>query len=105
MRLPYRDLETGRLLLRRPRDGDALGVFESYGRDPEVTRYLTWPPHGSLDDAEDAEPTALCRPDTHSGSGPGPVGRTIAGSRMADAENPNAPGAGNGRRYPPRWRW
>lgn len=54
MRCLLRDLRTDRLLLRRPREGDALLVFESFGRDPEVTRYLTWRPHKALADAEAA---------------------------------------------------
>jgi len=54
MRLPYRDLHTDRLLLRRPREGDAPLVFESFGSDPEVTRYLTWMPHKGIADAEAA---------------------------------------------------
>jgi RimJ/RimL family protein N-acetyltransferase len=52
--LEYRDLRTNRLLLRRPRQVDALGIFESFSTDPEVTRYLTWRPHRSLADAEAA---------------------------------------------------
>jgi RimJ/RimL family protein N-acetyltransferase len=52
MRLPYRDLRTDRLILRRPREGDAPLIFESFGSDPEVTRFLTWRPHGAIADAE-----------------------------------------------------
>ncbi len=54
MRPEYRELRTDRLLLRRPGDGDAAAVFESFGADPEVTRFLTWRPHGSIADAEAA---------------------------------------------------
>jgi ribosomal-protein-alanine N-acetyltransferase len=44
-------LETERLLLRRPRAADAAGIFTRYGADPDVTRYLSWPRHTALDDA------------------------------------------------------
>lgn len=44
-------LETPRLHLRKPRLEDAAGVYESYGRDAEVTRFLTWRPHTGMEDA------------------------------------------------------
>ena len=42
-------LETERLILRRyvPEDADAM--FRNWVNDPEVTRYLTWQPHGSIE--------------------------------------------------------
>lgn len=43
-------LQTERLVLRRPVHGDAAAVFDEYARDREVTRYLTWRPHATLDD-------------------------------------------------------
>jgi RimJ/RimL family protein N-acetyltransferase len=43
-------VETPRLLLRRPRRSDAKAIFERYGSDAEVTRYLGWPRHESLKD-------------------------------------------------------
>lgn len=43
-------LETPRLLLRRPRGGDAEAIFARYAADPDVTRYLGWPRHRSLAD-------------------------------------------------------
>ena len=43
-------IETERLLLRRPRAADAPAIFARYASDPEVTRYLSWPTHRSLDD-------------------------------------------------------
>ena len=49
MRGPER-IETGRLILRRPRSADAEAVFERYSADPEVTRFLGWPRHRSLDE-------------------------------------------------------
>ncbi len=43
-------LETERLLLRRLSLEDAEAVY-AYASDPEVTRFLLWPTHGSLDDS------------------------------------------------------
>jgi ribosomal-protein-alanine N-acetyltransferase len=43
-------IETERLFLRRPRAADAPAIFARYASDPEVTRYLSWPTHRSLDD-------------------------------------------------------
>ena len=42
-------LETRRLILRRYRLEDAEDMFYNWASDPEVTRYLTWQPHGSID--------------------------------------------------------
>src|SRR5262245_38655987 len=42
-------ISTARLILRRPTLGDAEGIF-AYASDPEVTRYMGWPRHKSLDD-------------------------------------------------------
>ena len=47
MEFPPEELETTRLLLRRPSVEDAEAAFESYASDPEVTRYLTWTAHTS----------------------------------------------------------
>ena len=44
-----RELETARLRLRRLRETDAGRIFECWARDPEVTRFLTWQPHESVD--------------------------------------------------------
>jgi RimJ/RimL family protein N-acetyltransferase len=44
-------IDTPRLHLRKPVIEDASAVYENYGADPEVTRYLTWRPHESLKDA------------------------------------------------------
>jgi RimJ/RimL family protein N-acetyltransferase len=43
------ELETRRLRLRRPRMSDAESVFRKYAQDAEVTRYLQWRPHSSVD--------------------------------------------------------
>jgi RimJ/RimL family protein N-acetyltransferase len=45
-------LETERLLLARPRSRDAEAIFSRYGSDPDVTRFLGWPRHRSLDDTQ-----------------------------------------------------
>lgn len=43
-------IPTPRLSLRRPNKQDAHAIFESYGSDPEVSRFLTWRTHRSLQD-------------------------------------------------------
>jgi [ribosomal protein S5]-alanine N-acetyltransferase len=45
MTKPPEQIETERLLLRKPRMDDAPAVFEGWARHPEVTRFLTWHPH------------------------------------------------------------
>jgi RimJ/RimL family protein N-acetyltransferase len=52
--LPYRELSTPRLRLRRPQRADAALIFTDFGADPEVMRFLAWRPHASLPDAEAA---------------------------------------------------
>ncbi|MEQ9641897.1 MAG: GNAT family protein [Alphaproteobacteria bacterium] len=47
---PPAEIETDRLLLRRPLLDDAAAMFSAYAADPAVTRYLTWRPHTSIDD-------------------------------------------------------
>lgn len=42
---------TARLLLRRPTLADAEVIFDRYAADPEVTRYLGWPRHQSVEDS------------------------------------------------------
>lgn len=44
-------LETERLILRKLEIADAKDVFE-YARNPEVTKYMTWETHKSIEDAE-----------------------------------------------------
>lgn len=46
---PPTELRTVRLLLRTPVIDDAEAIFDEYAADPEVTRYLTWPPHEHLE--------------------------------------------------------
>ena len=58
-------LVTERLVLRRPVEDDVSAIFERYASDPEVTRYLAWPRHVSLDDTRifiafsDADPFVI----------------------------------------------
>lgn len=42
-------LETHRLLLRPFRKEDAEDMYRNWASDPEVTRYLTWPAHSSVE--------------------------------------------------------
>ena len=49
--LPPDFLDTDRLRLRLPRRDDAPVIFASYAQDEEVTRYLTWRPHKSVDES------------------------------------------------------
>ena len=42
-------VEIGRLVLQRPRVDDVESIFRRYASDPDVTRYLSWPVHLSID--------------------------------------------------------
>ncbi len=42
-------IETERLTLRRFTLADADAMFDRWANDPRVTRYVTWPPHGSAE--------------------------------------------------------
>lgn len=42
-------IQTDRLILRRAVLEDAEPMFRNWATDPEVTKYLTWPPHESVD--------------------------------------------------------
>ena len=46
---PPSTLETSRLRLRPPVMEDAPSMFERYARDPEVSRFLPWRPHTSVE--------------------------------------------------------
>jgi len=48
---PPETFETERLRLRRLRASDAYAIYERYAQDPEVSKYLTWRPHQSPDEA------------------------------------------------------
>ena len=45
-------VETERLRLVRPRDKDAAAIFTRYSSDTDVTRYVGWPRHESVTQAE-----------------------------------------------------
>jgi len=47
---PPEHFDTDRLHLRIPRRDDAPAIFAAYAQDEEVTRYLTWRPHKSLEE-------------------------------------------------------
>ena len=42
-------LETDRLVLRRFVPEDAADMYRNWASDPEVTKFLTWPPHSSVE--------------------------------------------------------
>lgn len=46
-------LETPRLILRRFAIADAEAVFKNWASDPNVTRYLTWQAHSSVEVSRD----------------------------------------------------
>ena len=45
-------LETKRLILRRFTEDDAPAMYKNWASDGEVTKFLTWQPYKSLEDAE-----------------------------------------------------
>ncbi|HEX4416033.1 MAG TPA: GNAT family N-acetyltransferase [Lacipirellulaceae bacterium] len=47
---PFSQIRTERLLLRPPSEADAAAIFQRYGQDAEVARYMSWRPHKSIDD-------------------------------------------------------
>ena len=40
-----------RITLRRPEKADAGAVFERWASDPEATRFMAWPTHETIEDA------------------------------------------------------
>lgn len=44
-----KELETKRLRLRYIKHDDAQRIFDCWASDPEVSKYLTWLPHGNVD--------------------------------------------------------
>jgi RimJ/RimL family protein N-acetyltransferase len=48
MKMPEQ-IETERLVLRKPRTEDAHAIFEGWAQDDEVTHYLTWRPHERIE--------------------------------------------------------
>ena len=49
---PPEKIVTQRLLMRKPMMEDAFPIFKLYAQDPEVTRYLTFEPHQSINDTK-----------------------------------------------------
>lgn len=49
---PPEQIETERLILRKPRMDDAPAVFAGWAQDPEVTYFLTWRPHENIGQTE-----------------------------------------------------
>ena len=47
--LGTKTIETSRLILRRFALEDAPAMHANWASDPEVTKFLTWPPHASVD--------------------------------------------------------
>lgn len=41
-------IQTQRLILRRATKADAPAMFRNWASDPEVTKFLTWPPHETV---------------------------------------------------------
>ena len=58
MRNPPETLKTERLRLRKAKLSDAEAIFRQYAQDTEVTRYVSWRAHGSLD--ETVEYVRMC---------------------------------------------
>jgi ribosomal-protein-alanine N-acetyltransferase len=46
-------LETERLILRRFTLDDVDAMFKNWANDPEVTKYLTWQPHGNPENSRE----------------------------------------------------
>ncbi|MEE1029285.1 MAG: GNAT family N-acetyltransferase, partial [Agathobacter sp.] len=51
--LGTRELATDRLTLRRFEIEDAENMFYNWANDPEVTKYLTWQAHASVEETEE----------------------------------------------------
>ncbi len=45
-------IETERLILRKFRIDDARAMFDNWANDSRVTRFLTWEPHGTVENTE-----------------------------------------------------
>jgi ribosomal-protein-alanine N-acetyltransferase len=46
-------LHSSRLVLRTPVEADAPNVFNRYGQDPLVCKYMSWIPHKTVDDTRE----------------------------------------------------
>lgn len=49
MIVPPPEFRTARLRLRVPSIDDADAIFSEYAADPDVTRYMTWQPHTTVE--------------------------------------------------------
>ena len=47
--LGTRKIETNRLVLRKLRKDDAFDMFDNWCNDGEVTKFLSWFPHGKIE--------------------------------------------------------
>ena len=45
----FNTLATDKCVLRKVKKEDAEPMFKNWASDPEVTKYLTWPPHENID--------------------------------------------------------
>ena len=45
-------LETERLILRKGTISDSKSIYENYGKDPLVSKYVVWNIHDSIDDTK-----------------------------------------------------
>lgn len=46
-------IETERLVLRKFKLSDGEAMYKNWANDPEVTKFLTWPPHNSVEVTKD----------------------------------------------------
>jgi [ribosomal protein S5]-alanine N-acetyltransferase len=51
MKMP-KQIETERLVLRKPRTDDVSTIFAGWAQDKDVTRYLTWRPHQQIEQTQ-----------------------------------------------------
>jgi ribosomal-protein-alanine N-acetyltransferase len=61
---PPKTLKTERLRLRKVKLADAEAIFREYAQDPEVTKYVSWHAHESLEETRDYVHTCLLAWDT-----------------------------------------
>ena len=47
----FEQIETNRLFLRKLRETDVQAYYERLGGSEEVTRYMLWKPHGSIQES------------------------------------------------------
>ena len=52
MHSPPKIIFTERLILRQPEIEDASAIYEEYAHDKDVTKYLTWDAHASVQETE-----------------------------------------------------